>query len=109
MKFLIDEQPPPALARWLVDAGHEAQHVGAKGLARASDDEIWKEALRTGAVIVSKDYDFAHRRALAEDGPQILWVRLGNSRTPALLQAFSVALARIVEALARGENLVELV
>jgi predicted nuclease of predicted toxin-antitoxin system len=58
MRFLIDAQLPPALARWLSSAGHDAEHVADIGLAGARDGEIWTYALSAGAVIVSKDEDF---------------------------------------------------
>ncbi|WP_231362877.1 DUF5615 family PIN-like protein [Thioalkalivibrio sp. ALJT] len=53
MRFLVDAQLPPALARWLVDQGVEAEHVADVGMLEASDREIWAEALRTRAVIVT--------------------------------------------------------
>ena len=54
MRFLIDAQLPPALARWLTSKGQEAQHVADVGLVSAPDKEIWNYALAAGAVIVSK-------------------------------------------------------
>jgi len=27
MKFIVDAQLPPALARWLCEQGHQAEHV----------------------------------------------------------------------------------
>ena len=109
MIFLVDQQLPPALARWLLDAGFVAEHVGWMGLERASDEAIWREAVRLGAVIVSKDDDFARRRTLAATGPPVVWVRIGNARTAALLRAFADAMPHIPAALASGETLVELV
>ena len=37
MRFLVDAQLPPALARWLVERGHDATHVHEIGMAEASD------------------------------------------------------------------------
>jgi predicted nuclease of predicted toxin-antitoxin system len=59
MRYLVDAQLPPALARWLVVEGHEAEHVIDRRLETASDREIWDFALETEAVIVTKDEDFA--------------------------------------------------
>ena len=61
MTFLIDAQLPPALVRWLHEAGHEATHVEDIGLREAEDNAIWTYALESGAVIVTKDEDFAAR------------------------------------------------
>ncbi|MFZ0208626.1 MAG: DUF5615 family PIN-like protein, partial [Roseiarcus sp.] len=55
MRFLIDAQLPPALARRLVELGHDADQQ----LAAVTDSQIWDYALATAAVIVSKDEDFA--------------------------------------------------
>jgi predicted nuclease of predicted toxin-antitoxin system len=40
VKFLVDAQLPPALARWLREAGHEAEHVEDVGLREGSDSAI---------------------------------------------------------------------
>jgi predicted nuclease of predicted toxin-antitoxin system len=109
MRFLIDAQLPPALARWLSSAGHHAEHVADIGLARARDGEIWTYALSAGAVIVSKDEDFALRKVLNRNGPSIVWIRLPNSRRGELLTWFANALPKIVEAFERGESFIELI
>ena len=64
MRFLVGAQLPPALARWLVAAGHEAEPVADRDRQGASDAAIWDLALREHAAIVTKDKDFARRRAL---------------------------------------------
>jgi transcriptional regulator with XRE-family HTH domain len=48
MRFLVDAQLPPALARWLAAQGHEAEHVSDCGLAQAADPAVWDYA--TGGV-----------------------------------------------------------
>ena len=58
MRFLVDAQLPPALARWLVERGYVAEHVFDLGMAGADDREIWAYASRVGAVIITKDEDF---------------------------------------------------
>jgi predicted nuclease of predicted toxin-antitoxin system len=40
MKFLIDENLPPAFAVWLVANGHDALHVARANLRGASDAAI---------------------------------------------------------------------
>lgn len=107
MRFLVDAQLPPALARWLADRGHQADHVGDHGLLQADDETIWRFAEAAGAVIVTKDEDFATRRIL-EEGPAIVWVRLGNTRTQELLRWFDARLSEVLASLERGEALVEI-
>jgi predicted nuclease of predicted toxin-antitoxin system len=109
MRFLVDAQLPPALARWLVVQGHEADHVGDHALQSASDREIWDFSVKLGAVIITKDEDFAQRRAMSENGPMIVWVRLPNSRRGDLLRWFEKALEDILAALERGETIVEVI
>ena len=108
MRFLVDAQLPPALARQLEALGHRAEHVADCGLADAPDDAIRNYAADAGAIIVTKDEDFAVRRLL-QPGPSVVWLRLGNSRRRALLARVEAELPAIVLALDRGETLVEVV
>lgn len=64
MRFLVDAQLPPALARRLESLGHRAEHVADQRMASASDNTIREYAAGVGAVIVTKDEDFAIRRLL---------------------------------------------
>lgn len=109
MRFLVDAQLPPALARWLAERGHTAEHLFDLGMADAEDRDVWAYALRLGAVIVTKDEDFAERRARADSGPSIVWIRVGNTSRRDLLTWFRFRLPAIVDALDRGEALVEIV
>jgi predicted nuclease of predicted toxin-antitoxin system len=109
MRFLVDAQLPPALARWLVAKSFDAEHVGDCGLATASDAEIWDYALRSGSIILTKDDDFAQRKGLENGGPTIVWIRLPNTRTRDLLIWFENALPVVLDALAHGETLIEMI
>jgi predicted nuclease of predicted toxin-antitoxin system len=109
MRFLVDHQLPPALARLFVAHGHDAEHVSDVGMARSDDRLIWDRALATGAVLVSKDEDFALRRIHALAGPQIVWIRRGNSSRRELLRWFEPLLPAILAALEREDSIVELV
>jgi predicted nuclease of predicted toxin-antitoxin system len=109
VKFLIDAQLPPALARWLQEAGHEAVHVEDLGLRNADDGTIWATAQRTGAIIVTKDEDFAARSARTPDAPIIVWLRVGNTTNAALKSWFAARLPGIVQLLEQGNRLVEAV
>ncbi|MFE3446640.1 DUF5615 family PIN-like protein [Nocardia sp. NPDC059180] len=50
MRFVVDAQLPPAVARVLAEDGHDAVHVCDIGLLSAPDIEIWAEALRRDPV-----------------------------------------------------------
>jgi predicted nuclease of predicted toxin-antitoxin system len=109
VRFLVDAQLPPALARWLTGAGYVAQHVAEVGLAAANDEPIWRHAAATGAVIVTKDEDFAARRVHRKGSPSVVWLRIGNASNRALLQWFEPLLPEIVARLEQGEVLIEIV
>ena len=109
MRFLVDAQLPPALARWLTDQGHVAEHVADHRLEAASDATIWDFAIGVSAVILTKDEDFARRKALGDTGPPIVWIRLPNARRRALVRWFGKALPDILLALERGETLIEVI
>jgi predicted nuclease of predicted toxin-antitoxin system len=109
MRFLVDAQLPPALARWFAAQGHLAQHVADCGLLAASDREIWNFAESIHAVIVTKDEDFAARRANVAAGPAIVWIRRGNATRHDLLASFEPVSTEVVAAVARGERIVEVI
>ena len=60
MRFLVDAQLPPALARWFVEKGYAAEHVYDIQMESATDYEIWHRAETTGAVIVSDRKNLYH-------------------------------------------------
>ena len=99
---------PPALCRYLTELGHDAEHVVDIGLGSSSDQTVGDFAAATSAIIVTKDQDFLTMRALRNEGPTILWVRIGNTTTSAPIDAFSHAWPEIISALGRGESVVEL-
>jgi predicted nuclease of predicted toxin-antitoxin system len=108
MTFLVDAQLPPALARWLNGRGHAVEHVVDLSLERATDTAVWVYAAQTGAVVVTKDEDFATRRQLTSDGPPIVWIRFGNTTNPELLLRMEAHLPNVIAALGRGEMLIEI-
>ena len=107
MRFLIDAQLPPGLARWLAAEGYPSDHVNDLGLGHATDSRIEAEARRLGAVIWSKDVDFAERTQL-RPGLQTVWLRLGNTTNAALRARLAPRLETVAAALAAGETLIEI-
>lgn len=108
MKFLVDAQLPPALARWLAEAGFEAQAVREIGLREADDGVIWQHAEAGGCVIVTKDEDFALRAQASETGPCVVWVRAGNTSNASLRAWFIPRVPQIAAHLRQGTRLVEM-
>jgi predicted nuclease of predicted toxin-antitoxin system len=107
VRFLIDAQLPPALARYLESLGHEAVHVADIGMASARDRDIWERATTISAVLVSKDEDFVTMRALRTHGPALIWIRIGNATRRALIARFGAAFSEVLAALDRGETIVQ--
>lgn len=108
MRFLVDAQLPPALARWLEAKGHQAQHVYDLGLMEAGDREIWARAGATSSIIITKDEDFVTLLSTRPNGASVIWLRVGNTIRRALLAWFEQLLPQIEKALASGETLVEM-
>ena len=109
MRFLVDAQLPPSLAKALRVAGHEAFHVADFGLLDATDQPIWEMALETSAILVTKDQDFLLLRTARGNGPVILWIRLGNCPNRVLISQLTQALPAIIDAVNRGEAVIEFV
>lgn len=106
-RFLVDNQLPAALARWLESKGCQAEHVLALQLAQSADAAIWERAVRDGAVIVSKDEDFAQMTLVRPEPVAVVWLRMGNCRTPALLAAMERAWPTVTQQLDAGARLIE--
>lgn len=108
MTFLVDNQLPQALARFFTSLGHQAEHVLELDLDEASDKAIWHHAVKNNSVIVTKDADFLDLRLQTGGANQIVWVCLGNCRKTTLLAAFTTAMPKLIQALERGDRVVEL-
>ena len=108
MRFLVDAQLPPVLARHLVTSGHEAVHVTDVGMLSARDRDIWEHAATIEATLITKDEDFVTMRALNTRGPAVVWVRVGNTTNRQLLARFTAVFSAVLSALQRGETVVEI-
>lgn len=107
MRFLIDAQLPPALARFLAGHGHFAEHVGDIGLGDANDSTIWDYALANQAIIITKDEDFSNRMGQGKVSPVVVWLRIGNTSRRALLDWFEPLLPQLETLIAQGDRLIE--
>jgi predicted nuclease of predicted toxin-antitoxin system len=107
VRFLVDAQLPPALARRVEAWGHVAEHVFDLELTSVSDSAIRDYAANVGAVIITKDEDFAVRQVLT-GGPPVVWLRLGNTRRAVLLERVGAEFPAVLAALERGDTLIEI-
>jgi len=108
VKFLVDNQLPKALAKLLASRGHDSRHVLEVGLDAASDSEIWKYAAANSLALITKDEDFFQRACQPGALVQVVWVRIGNCRKPALLATFESVLPSLQAALQAGHRVVEI-
>jgi predicted nuclease of predicted toxin-antitoxin system len=108
VKFLVDHQLTPALARFLESQGHVAARVRERALETSDDATIWKHASADHMVVVSKDEDFFFFATAPNPTAKLLWVRIGNCRTPVLLERLRLRLPQIVANFEAGANIVEL-
>lgn len=106
-RFLVDNQLPAALARWMRAQGHEAEHVLDLNLGQSPDTLIWQRAAALGAVIVTKDEDFAQLTILRPDAVAVVWLRVGNCRTSVLLASVERLWPEIIRQLDAGARLIE--
>ncbi len=107
MKFLVDNQLPPALARLIQsELAAEATHVADIGLRDATDAELWSYASANGEILISKDEDFRNM-VLHTPTAGLVWVRVGNCRHAFLFDVFRRVWPRIIERLEQGDRFVE--
>ena len=105
MKFLLDQNLPASLIPLLEHLGHEGLHVRDLGMGEATDAQIWAEAGRCHAVVVSKDSDYL---AFAGDTGRFVRIRSGNRSNRELFAMVEHGWPGVVAALEAGERIVEL-
>ena len=62
MRFLVDANLPLTAVPLLQRFGHQAEHVRSLGLADAADAVIAARAKAAGAILLTRDLDFADMR-----------------------------------------------
>ena len=87
VKLLFDQNLSFRLVARLKNEYPGSVHIGALGLDRASDFEVWNYAKANSFTIVTKDSDFNDICTLYGFPPHIIWLRLGNSRIAEAEQA----------------------
>ena len=107
MRFLVDAQLPPSLARWLGDQGHSASAVREEGLRDSDDGSIRNFAIKGGWVLITKDDDFVEQSFDTADAPPVVWLRIGNCTNRVLFAWLEPLLPEIVRQLEAGQRIVE--
>ncbi len=91
----------------MVERGFEAKAIRSIGLRDATDRELWSLARNEDWVIVTKDEDFAEMALVHKDGPQVLWLRIGNSVNRVLFDWLEPLLPQVMAELNAGSRLIE--
>lgn len=108
MKLVIDNQLPPALARFIqAELNCTAIHVIDVDMRDATDAEVWTYASETSSILISKDEDFANM-ALQVPTAKVIWLRIGNCRKAFLFDLFRRMWPRILERLDKGDQIIEI-
>lgn len=77
-------------------------------LRSTKDHEIFEQAGRIGAVVMTKDRDFVDLLEQRGPPPQVLWVTCGNTSNREMRRILSIALPDALTLLHQGESLVEI-
>jgi len=107
MKFLVDNQLPLTLARWLRGRDYYAIHLLECDLAQADDAIVWERAKSEERILITKDEDFFILATRPHDHGKLLWLRMGNCRTSFLLQRLNKQWETITAAFSEGQQIVE--
>lgn len=110
MKIWVDAQLSPAIAAWINRTfdNVEEESVRALGLRDATDPEIFEEAKKTDAVVMSKADDFIQLIEQRGTPPKLIWITCGNTSNARMREILSTTLLKVKELLESGENVVEI-
>ncbi len=103
MRLLIDESLSTQIALALRADGHDAVHVGDRGLLGASDEAVLGRARREDRVLISADTDFGRLLAVrGAIGPSVVLLRGQSHRPVDQARLLGDALPQVQEQLEEG-------
>ena len=110
MNLWIDAQISPALAPWIERnfPGWTARSLKFLGLRDSPDLDVFWAAREHGAVILSKDGDFAELLQIYGAPPKVIWLTCGNTSNAYLHELLIERLPRAFEMLLGNESLIEI-
>ena len=105
----IDAQMSPVIAVWIT-ANFPITCLAVRdvGLRDAEDHEIFFEARKQSAIVMTKDSDFVTLQNELGSPPKIIWITCGNTTNARLKEILTATLSEALELLNAGEDLVEL-
>jgi predicted nuclease of predicted toxin-antitoxin system len=84
-RLLFDENLSRRLVGLLAESFPESVHCDDVGLHGRTDEAVWSYARTHGFVLVSKDNDFRQLSFLRGAPPKVVWLRIGNAPTKAVV------------------------
>lgn len=104
----IDAQMSPAIAVWIT-ANFPVTGLAVRdvGLREAEDREIFLEARKQSAIVMTKDSDFVTLQNELGAPPKIIWITCGNTSNARLKEILTTTLSDALALLDAGEDLVE--
>jgi len=98
VRFIVDTQLPPALAKFFRQRGYGATHaVNYPAGALLQDDEIIVIAQQEKRIVVTKDSDFFDFFMLNNYPPAVLLLQLGNIKNSDLFEFMDNNLDTIIQ------------
>ncbi len=107
MRFLVDAQLPPALAKWIADKGYSASAFRDQGLRNSDDVSIVNFSTASDWVVVTKDENIVERALGRKDGPRVVWLRIGNSTNRVLFAWLESLWSEVIRQLEQGQRVIE--
>jgi predicted nuclease of predicted toxin-antitoxin system len=86
VRLLFDENLSHRLVRELADVYPDSAHVRDVGLRGAEDRRIWDYAAERDLLLTSKNTDFYQRSLVFGAPPKVIWLRIGNAPTLAIVE-----------------------
>ncbi len=103
-RLLLDQNLSFKITKGLKDLFPEIKHVSDLKLSGCSDMDIWKYDKIHDYCIVTFDSDFIDISVLNGYPPKIIWLRIGNSSTSAVIQMLKNNYSLIINFLTSTEN-----
>ncbi len=109
MTIWIDAQLSSAIAFW-IETNFNVKAIALRdlGLRDAEDEEIFLEAKKADAVVMTKDSDFLSLLDRFASPPKIIWLTCGNTSNDNLKIILSKTLRDAIDLLSSGEEIVEI-
>jgi predicted nuclease of predicted toxin-antitoxin system len=107
LKFIVDTQLPPLLAKYLHQKGYDAVHTTHFLDGHLlQDEQITIIAIAESRIVVTKDSDFLDHYMLHGVPPNVLLLQFGNVSNKELLTMFEANFVQITTEFENGAEVV---